>query len=289
VDHVEGVGARIVAVAAFTALNGAATSDAIDGIMKHAVDEGGTSIERDLIWHQVGKHLSAIGIGRQAFNKNWTRLENDLRDEERKRRRGAEGQDGDKPELTDDEMARIREELYPRVKPLLDNPNVLDAVADAVDTLGAAGVRAESKALYLAGVSALALQPLSIDMHGPSSVGKSYLVRKVLRLFPDDAIYEFTSASAKVFFYDTEYALKHKIVYAGEATAFYASNQNGDDSSTQAAALLRQLQSEGKVTHKVTTKNDDGNHEATTVTREGPISLIVPRPRTYTPKMPRET
>jgi hypothetical protein len=275
-DHTEGVGAQIVstAVAAFTTLSGDVTSDTIDSIMKDAVYAGGTSLERDLIWHQVGECLSTAGLGRQAFNKNWTRLEGELREEERQEEREVK-QDTGASELTDDEMAQEREALYQRVKPLLDHPSILNAVADAVDALGAAGVQAESKALYLAFISALALQPLSIDVHGPSSIGKSYLVRKVLRLLPADAIYEFTSASAKVFFYDDEDALKHRVVYAGEATAFYASNQDGDDSSTQAAALLRQLQSEGRITHRVTLKNEAGELEARTITREGPIALII--------------
>jgi hypothetical protein len=274
-DYAGGPGAQIVeaAVAALLALGGGTTSDAIDGIMKDAVYAGGTSIERDLIWHRVGEHLTAMGLKNQSFTRNWSRLEKELREEEREEQRKAKG-NGTEPELTDDEILQLREELYPRVKPLLDHPDILNAVADAVDTLGAAGVRAETKALYLAGVSALSLQPLSIDVHGPSSIGKSYLVRKVLRLFPGGAVYEFTTASAKVFFYDREDALKHKIVYAGEATAFYA-NQDGDDSSTQAAALLRQLQSDGSITHRVTLKNESGELEAKTITREGPISLIV--------------
>ena len=222
-DHIVGPGAQIVAAAvtAFTALNGDATSDAIDSIMHDAVHAGGTVIERDLIWHQVGKHLSALGIGRQAYTMNWTRLEADFNTEQRTAKREAEVP---KKGPTDEELAQAREALHPLVKPLLDRPDILDAMADAVNTLGAAGVQAASKALYLAGISALLPQPLSFDVHGPSSVGKSYLVRKVLTLFPADALYEFTTASAKVFFYEpADDVLKHKIVYAGEATAFYAS------------------------------------------------------------------
>lgn len=274
-DHIVGPGAQIVAAAvtAFTALNGDATSDAIDSIMHDAVHAGGTVIERDLIWHQVGKHLSALGIGRQAYTMNWTRLEADFNTEQRTAKREAEVP---KKGPTDEELAQAREALHPLVKPLLDRPDILDAMADAVNTLGAAGVQAASKALYLAGISALLPQPLSFDVHGPSSVGKSYLVRKVLTLFPADALYEFTTASAKVFFYEpADDVLKHKIVYAGEATAFYASTRDEDDSTTQAATLIRQLQSEGRITHKVTGKDADDNKVALTITREGPIALIV--------------
>jgi hypothetical protein len=270
------LGAQIVAeaVAAYADLTDA-DPDAIDGIMKAAVYAGGTSIERDLIWQAVSQQLTGFGIGRQAFTKNWTRLEADLRKEERQADREKEA--ADNAGMTDDEMAQAREELYPQVRPLLDHPDILDAVATAVNTLGAAGVEAESKALYLAGISALSQQPLSIDVHGPSSVGKSYFVRKVLMLFPAEGLYEFTSASAKVFFYEPDDdVLKHKIVYAGEATAFYAHTRDGEeDASAQAAALIRQLQSEHKITHKVTQKNDAGQLVAVTITREGPIALIV--------------
>jgi hypothetical protein len=260
------------AVAAYAGLTDA-DPDAIDRIMHTAVYAGGTTIERDLIWQTVSKQLIGFGIGRQAFAKNWTRLEADLRKEERKAERENEAAET----LTDDEMALAREELYPQVRSFLEHSDILDTVADAVNTLGAAGVAAESKALYLAGISALSRQPLSIDVHGPSSVGKSYFVRKVLTLFPVESLYEFTTASAKVFFYeDDDDVLKHKIVYAGEATAFYAHTRDGEeDASAQAAALIRQLQSEHKITHKVTQKDDDGKLVVRTITREGPIALIV--------------
>jgi hypothetical protein len=150
-------------------------------------------------------------------------------------------------------------------------------VVDVVDRLDAAGVGNEAKVIYLAGISALSAHPISIDVNGPSGVGKTYLVLKVLQLFPEDALYVFTTASSKVFFYDSEDSLRHKIIYAGEGTAFYAANKGSDEVSTQIAALIRQLQSDSYVVHKVTRPPAVPGDLPTAVTirREGPISLML--------------
>jgi hypothetical protein len=270
------------AIVALAALGGNIVSEQIDAIIAAAIECGGSIIDCGLVAAKLPKPVVAAGISRNRFEARWRELQRQydgMRREEARKEQAEAKNHGLNDKLgnrTDDEMAQIREELYPRVKSLLDHSSILDAVADAVDTLGAAGVRAESQVLYVSGISALLPQPLSIDVDGPSSIGKSYLVRKVLHLFPDDAKYEFTSASARVFFYEAdEDVLKHKIVYAGEATAFYANNNDGDDSGTQFAVTLRQLQSEGKVTHRVTLRNAAGELEAKTITREGPIALIL--------------
>jgi hypothetical protein len=269
-------GQQIVAeaIAALDALGDDPAPEAVDQVIITAIENNATDIERAMIGARLPRAILNVGITRKVFEARWRQAERVRVAREREERQ--DEQSDAKRELTEDEAQQERERLYVYAKPLLDHPNILDAVADVVDKLGAAGVRAESKVIYLAGVSALLQQPLSIDVNGPSSVGKSYLVRKVLTLFPAGAKYEFTSVSAKAFFYTKdENVVKHKIVNAGEATAFYAGGQDGDDTSRQAAAFIRQLQSEGGITHLVPRKGDDGRFETEPITREGPISLIV--------------
>jgi hypothetical protein len=261
---------EIVAMAAneLEALGEEVTAEDIKGIIEDAVVRGGSHLACDMIAARLTKAAIDAGINKKAFREHWRATEKEVAARAREAAAST-------PEMNAEDIKRVRDELRPQVQPLLDDPNILNTMATAVDKLGAAGVEAESKVLYLTGVSSLALRPLSIDAHGPSATGKSYLVSVILSLFPSEARYEFTSASAKVFFYDEEDALRHKIVYAGEASAFYASSKDGDDSSSQAAALIRQLQSDGRVTHRVTVQNADGEHVAKTITREGPIALIV--------------
>jgi hypothetical protein len=272
-----GRGAQIIttAVEQITTLGDELTTDALGEIIEAALADGAERGEADVIWERTKGPIGVLGVSKGSFRQMWTdRAKMQLAAEQQARREAAL-EAKERRHETDEELQQERDRLYAYVKPLLDHPAFLDAVADAVDALGAAGVQSESKALYLAGISALSLHPISIDVHGPSSIGKSYLAGRVLTLFPPSAIYAFTSASARVFYFDEEDCLQHKIVYAGEAVSFYASKHD-DDTTTQIAALIRQVQSEGRIIHKITVKDElTGALTAATIEREGPIALLV--------------
>jgi len=71
--------------------------------------------------------------------------------------------------------------------------------------------------------------------------------------------------SAKALIYDRE-PISHRMLVIAELGAL---------SGEEASYLMRTFLSEGKIAHIVTEKNRDGTFEARTITREGPIGLIL--------------
>lgn len=72
---------------------------------------------------------------------------------------------------------------------------------------GVTGEKDNGKLLYLALTSRVLDKIVSAAVKGPSSGGKSYLVKSVVSFFPETAVYQFTSFSEKTLFYtDSPYA-----------------------------------------------------------------------------------
>ena len=65
--------------------------------------------------------------------------------------------------------------------------NILAGFDRALGTIGLVGERRVAKLLYLAVTSRLLDRPVSVVVKGPSSGGKSFTVKSVLRFFPGDA------------------------------------------------------------------------------------------------------
>jgi hypothetical protein len=139
-DRLKGPGEQIVdaALAAIMAVSPGTTSDQIAAIVHDAVMAGGEAIERDMIWHTARKSLSTLGITRDAFGKLWSRCTDELRHEQREAREDARrdaqahGRDGD-DEPTPEDKARLRTELYPRIQYLLEDADILSALADTIE------------------------------------------------------------------------------------------------------------------------------------------------------------
>jgi len=95
-------------------------------------------------------------------------------------------------------------------------------------------------AVVFTGITKELPEPVSLMPTGPSSSGKSNLVRQALRTFPPDSIVERTSLSGKAPAY-SEVSLAKKILFIQEY-------RGGKD----AQLLLRLLQTEGKIAHEAT-------------------------------------
>jgi hypothetical protein len=133
-----------------------------------------------------------------------------------------------------------------------------------VAKLGVAGEFAAIKLVFLAMMSRLLERPISIALKGPSSAGKSYLVERTLRLFPDETYYALTAMSERSLAYSEE-PLIHRMLVIYEAAGL-----SGD----MASYLMRSLLSEGCIRYETVEKTADGMR-ARLIEREGPTGLIV--------------
>jgi hypothetical protein len=149
---------------------------------------------------------------------------------------------------------------------LLAHGNVLNEV---VKTCHERGVVHEDELIqltYLVVTSRILDRIVSEIVKGPSSAGKSFVIRKVLDLFPSDAYYAWTSMSERALLFSDQ-PLSHKII------VFYEAAGMGEEGSFL-AYLVRTLLSEDRLTYSIVEKIG-GKHTTRVVTKEGPTGLIL--------------
>jgi hypothetical protein len=153
--------------------------------------------------------------------------------------------------------------LRPLAAPLLQCPNILESVADAVRRRGMAGQGPEAKLLYLALTSRVLDRPVNVAVKGPSSGGKSFVVERVLELFPETSYYALSAMSERALAYSQEpLAHRHMVI-------FEAAGLGGDF----AQYLMRSLISEGRVCYETVEKTKAGLAPRR-IEREGPTGFI---------------
>jgi hypothetical protein len=143
-------------------------------------------------------------------------------------------------------------------------PNLVDEIVRDCQALGIVGEQNLVLAIYLIGTSRLLARPLAAIVQGKSSSGKSNIVHKVARLFPDDVVLNATRITPQALYHYK--SLAHRFVLAGERSRVQ------DDTAADATAALRQLQSEGRITKLIT--GTDGPRTSELVRQEGPIAYI---------------
>ena len=142
--------------------------------------------------------------------------------------------------------------------------NILSHAVEVLRQSGLVGEERAVKLVYLAVTSRLLNRIVSVAVKGPSSGGKSFLVEKVLTLFPSDAIHVFTAMSEHALAYGEE-SLVHKIIVVYETVGL------AGDFGTY---LIRSLLSEGRICYQTVEKTKDGIRPRR-IEREGPTGLIV--------------
>ena len=156
------------------------------------------------------------------------------------------------------------DELRPDAPPpLAREAQILDWLADTLKQVGVAGERRAALVLYLAVTSRVFARPLSVAVKGPSSAGKSFLVRQVLRMFPDDAFYVLSSMSDRALAYSIE-PLKHRMLVIQEDAGVFGEMGN---------YLLRSLLSEGELRYE-TVEHSASGLRSRVIHREGPTGLV---------------
>ena len=167
------------------------------------------------------------------------------------------------------ELGQLVDNLFwdatPANKMAFDQKLVNQIVADC-RAIGIVGERSLILAIYVIGTSRLLARPLSGIVQGKSSTGKTLLVEKVSKLFPEDHVLIATRMSPKALVH-YKGGLAHKFVVAGESSRVVG------DESADATAFLRQLQSDGHIS-QLTTQQIEGKQDAELVKQQGPISYV---------------
>jgi hypothetical protein len=154
--------------------------------------------------------------------------------------------------------------LWEAAKELALAPDLLDRVALALRAQGLAGERENALLLYLAATSRLQKEPISVFVKGPSSGGKSYLLKRVLALLPEEAYLDYTTVSPRYLAYCPD-DLRHKIVTLYEG---------GNMSDENTALMVKSLLSEHRIKFGTVEKGQDKGHVGREVIKDGPTSLF---------------
>ena len=250
---------------------------AIDQILTHLAEASATqAVARLLIdgivdrWHADDRTKDRDRVV-SALAADWKRAQREFRDriraEEFQRRQTLrDPNDGPTPA----ERAEVRTRLWPIVRELAMQPDLLKQAIDAVHEQGVYGESEMIKLVYLAATSRVLNKPTSPLIVGPSAGGKSHTSGAALNLIPPEEIVALSSASALSLVYD-DVTLVHRVLTIYEATPL----QNDDNGMF--AMLVRVLMSEGKLVHKTSIEDPESptGRRVETIEKQGPIALVV--------------
>jgi hypothetical protein len=156
-----------------------------------------------------------------------------------------------------------REELFAACNRIASSPNILDLFIGELNRAGFAGEERASRLIFLALVSRLFKEPVSLAVKGPSSAGKSHTTKQVLRFFPPESYYALSAMSEKALVY-TDESLRHRFLVVQEAEGI---------AGRTASYFIRSLLSEGCITHQTNVSTPEG-WKPKTLYKEGPTGLL---------------
>lgn len=170
---------------------------------------------------------------------------------------------GDPSASTNATVQPVRDAAWEDCKELANDPALLDKFAADIEACGLTGETRNAKILFLALTSRWLPRPVSVVVKGPSSGGKSFLVKQTLQFFPESAYYELSAMSEKVLAYSTE-PVSHRFIVVYEAAGM---------AGETATYLMRSLISEGRIRYETAEATKDGVHSRL-INREGPTGLV---------------
>jgi hypothetical protein len=151
---------------------------------------------------------------------------------------------------------------------LATDPNLTETIQRDIAAIGLVGEQDLGLLLYLTGTSRLLPEPLRLIIQGPSGSGKSEIPRRVVPMFPPDAVLEATSITPNALYYMPPGSLEHKLIVGGERM------HRVDPDAADATAALRQLISEGRIRKLVTLRSDGSRFEAKMIEQNGPVAYV---------------
>lgn len=173
---------------------------------------------------------------------------------------------GATPDVTE-LLAGMPEDVKAEAESLLKDVNLIKHVINDAEALGVAGEQILAATLYLAGVSRLLDRPLAVIVQGPSSSGKSFVIERVARMFPPEAVILATQMTPRALFHMSPGSLKHRFIVAGERSRI-----SGDENA-EATRALREMLSSGRLSKLMPFKGGNGI-ETRLIEQDGPIAYV---------------
>jgi hypothetical protein len=167
-----------------------------------------------------------------------------------------------------------RVELQQASQAVLDHPDPLQLVEQAIQGQGYGGDITPAVIVYLAVTSRLlAMQRGAMPVHllilGSPSGGKSYTLDVVLGLMPAEGIHKITAGSARALIYD-EGDLAHVALIYGEGDSI----PTGDEDNP-ASSAIRALLQDHELCYDVTVRDSEtGRYKTQKIRRPGPTVML---------------
>jgi hypothetical protein len=157
------------------------------------------------------------------------------------------------------------EELAEVAKDIIAAPNVLKLFEASIGER-LAGEIYSAQLVYLCATSRLFAKPMNLAIKGLSAIGKSHLRDRVLDYIPPEDVVAFTTMTEKALIYLPD-SLAHKILSMAEAL--------GSRDHELQDYLIREIISEGRITHMIAVPGAPGELPATQrKVIEGPIMFV---------------
>jgi hypothetical protein len=154
-------------------------------------------------------------------------------------------------------------EAWGSCRELAESADILGEFIGDLERCRLVGERDNAKLLYLAMTSRLLEKIVSVDVKGPSSGGKSHLVKLVASFFPESTFWRFTAMSERTLLY-TEEPLSHRHLILSEAAGIGGDLQE---------YIIRTLLSEGFLEYEFVEKTPEGLRPRR-IRKDGPTGFI---------------
>ncbi len=159
---------------------------------------------------------------------------------------------------------RLAADEIAQAEKLLNSPTLFHEILEFIKCLGVIGEEKTALTHYIVFTSRITDEPISEIVKGESSAGKSYVVAKVMLMFPKDTYRDLTDATGQSFFYVPKNYFAHKIIIIFE--------KHGSEKTDYS---IRSLQSEKKLKLQVTIKDPEtGQFTAQEKEVDGPVGFI---------------
>lgn len=169
-------------------------------------------------------------------------------------------------QLNNEALSAKARDALAKAQFLLDDPNLVDRIGEAIRDGGYAGDLKPPQLTYFALTSRLLPRPLNLNVVAPPASGKNRTVDSALSLMPHSAYYLIKAGSARSFIYADE-DFQHRTVVYAEADSI--------PDEGPAASAIRALAEDNEMTYDVTTQDPKTNAFRTVrISKPGPTGLI---------------
>ncbi len=166
-------------------------------------------------------------------------------------------------DIAESEAEERAREAWSYCQELAERADILAELIADLERCRLVGERDNAQLLYLAMTSRLLEKIVSVVVKGPSSGGKSHLVKLVASFFPESAFWRFTAMSERTLLY-TEEPLSHRHLILSEAAGIGGDLQE---------YIIRTLLSEGFLEYEFVETTPEGLRPRR-IRKEGPTGFI---------------